>query len=196
MSPNPEAGHARAECPQRPAPMRKQHHSLLSGLLMILLACGTRVSTPPGDDSKTILDDDDYDSPPGLPPEAAETPEPTPAPTPLAYNLTLSVDWPQPYPLPDTRPLMVQVYPSSALDGNGHPTNNALTYLTVRVQGPLSFPERVVLSLPPDESFGLVAWLDLTVDNQLNTGDVAGYSGRFIPTSQDMLFVSVALGPF
>jgi len=197
VSHNPEARQARRfSATKHPGQPRRLWWGLLPGLLLLLLACGTRVSTLPDDDGKTILDDDDYNSPPSLPPDAVGTPEPTPAPTPRTYNLTLAVDWPQPYPLPDTRPLMVQVYPASALDASGHPLSNAQTYLTVRVPGPLTFPETVVLSLPPDETFGLVAWLDLSVDNQLNAGDVAGFSGRFIPTAQDMLYLSVALGPF
>lgn len=168
----------------------------LAAALGLLGACGPQVTTNPNGSTKPILDDDDYDSPPSLPPEAYGTPEPTPPPTPLTYNLTVEVDWPQSYPLPDTRPLILQVYPADQLSSNGHPLPNALTYVTVRVPGPLSFPAEVRLPLPPDVRYGVVAWIDLTVDSQLDAGDVVGYSNPFIPTSQDVLFVTVSLSGY
>lgn len=160
---------------------------------LLLSACNDTATTEPSGGTPRILDDRNYDDGPSLPPEAAPPDAATPEPTPYIYNVTGELRWDWGWSTSDTRPVVLSAWNESSLDAQGQPLSGARPYLTVRIPGPLNFPLPFALPLPPDEPFRLQAWLDLTYDSTLNTGDVEGMSSRFVPASNAVLQLSFGL---
>lgn len=185
-----------AEVPEKTALLLARiPRRIAAGLLLLssLLNCGPDVTTRPDGQEEVILDDDDYDNPPSLPPDAYGTPRPTPSPTPLVFTVAGTAVWEGSYPLNETQGLVVETFDQENLGSDGYPVSGARSYLTVRIPGPLEWPVQFQLPLPADQGFRIRVWLDVTFDKMMNDGDRIGFSPLLIPTSTTLLQVEIPL---